>query len=35
MNHSPEFHALVNRYTGGHERDLERQLRQFRFPVMK
>ena len=35
MNHSPEFHALCNRYTGGHERDLERQLRQFRFPILK
>ena len=35
MNHSPEFHALCNQYTGGHEKDLERQLRQFRFPILK
>ncbi len=35
MNHSPEFHALVNQYTSGHEKDLERQLRQFRFPILK
>ena len=35
MNHSPQFHALVNQYTGGHERELERQLRQFRFPILK
>ncbi|MBR5171191.1 MAG: M48 family metallopeptidase [Muribaculaceae bacterium] len=35
MNHSPEFHALVNRYTGGKEKELERQLRQFRFPIIK
>lgn len=35
MNHSPEFHALVNHYTGGHEKELERQLRQFRFPIAK
>ena len=35
MNHSPEFHALCDRYTGGHEKDLERQLRQFRFPILK
>ena len=35
MNHSPQFHALVNQYTDGHERDLERRLRQFRFPILK
>ena len=35
MNHSPEFHALCNQYTGGKEKELERQLRQFRFPILK
>ena len=35
MNHSPQFHALCNQYTGGHEKDLEQQLRQFRFPILK
>lgn len=35
MNHSAQFHALVNEYTSGHEQDLERQLRQFRFPILK
>ena len=35
MNHSQEFHALVNQYTGGKEKELERQLRQFRFPIIK
>ena len=35
MNHSPEFHALVNQYTDGHERDLEQQLRHFHFPILK
>ena len=35
MNHSPEFHALVNQYTGGREKALEQQLRQFRFPILK
>ena len=35
MNHSPEFHALCNQYTGGHEKDLEQQLRHFRFPILK
>ena len=35
MNHSPQFHALCNQYTGGKEKELEQQLRQFRFPIMK
>ena len=35
MNHSPEFHALVNQYTDGREKELEQQLRQFRFPILK
>jgi len=35
MNHSPQFHALVDEYTGGREKELERQLRQFRFPIAR
>ena len=35
MNHSPQFHALCNQYTGGKEKELEHQLRQFRFPILK
>ena len=35
MNHSPQFHALVNQYTDGHEKDLEQQLRHFPFPILK
>ena len=35
MNHSPEFHALCDRYCNGQEKALERQLRQFRFPILK
>ena len=35
MNHSPQFHALVNQYCSGQEKQLERQLRQFRFPILK
>jgi len=35
MNHSPEFHALCNQYTGGHEKELERQLRHFHFPIAR
>ena len=35
MNHSHEFHALCNQYCSGQEKELERQLRQFRFPILK
>lgn len=35
MNHSPQFHVLCNQYCGGHEKALERQLRNFRFPILK
>lgn len=35
LNHSPQFHALCDQYTGGHEKELERQLRQFHFPILK
>ena len=35
MNHSPQFHALCDQYTGGHEKELEQQLRQFRWPILK
>ena len=35
MNHSPQFHALVNQYTGGQEKQLEKQLRNFHFPLLK
>ena len=35
MNHSPQFHALCDSYCGGQEKALERQLRTFRFPILK
>ena len=35
MNHSPQFHALCDQYCNGQEKALERQLRQFRFPIVK
>lgn len=35
MNHSAQFHILCNQYTGGHEKELEKQLRQFHFPILK
>lgn len=34
MNHSPRFHALCDSYCGGRERELERKLKSFRFPVL-
>ena len=33
MNHSAAFHALVNRYDGGKEKELEHAVRTFPFPV--
>ena len=35
MNHSPQFHALCDHYCNGHEKSLEKQLRLFRFPILK
>lgn len=35
MNHSTQFHALCDQYCDGKEKELERQLRQFRFPILK
>jgi predicted metal-dependent hydrolase len=34
MNHSPQFHALVDKYLDGRERDLERKLKAFHWPVI-
>ena len=35
MNHSLQFHALCNQYCGGKEKELEKQLRNFHFPILK
>ena len=35
LNHSSQFHALCDQYCGGKEKELERQLRQFHFPILK
>lgn len=35
MNHSQQFHALVNTYVMGREKQLERQLKSFRWPVLR
>ncbi|MBR6282692.1 MAG: M48 family metallopeptidase [Muribaculaceae bacterium] len=32
-DHSPAFHALVDRYTGGQEAQLEAQLKCFEWPI--
>lgn len=35
MNHSPQFHTLVNQYTNGQEQALEKKLRAFKWPVIR
>ena len=35
MNHSPQFHALVDHYLMGREKALERKLRAFQWPVIR
>ena len=35
MNHSAEFHALVNHYTGGQEKVLEQELKHFNWPIIR
>lgn len=35
MNHSAEFHALVNKYTGGQEKVLEQELKHFNWPIVR
>lgn len=34
MNHSPQFHALVDKYLNGREKLLELKLKKFKWPVM-
>ena len=34
-DHSPAFHHLVNVYTGGQEAQLEAELKQFAWPIMR
>lgn len=33
MNHGPRFHDLCNRYCGGEELSLRKQVRMFTFPI--
>ena len=35
MNHSPQFHALVNTYLMGREKELNKKLKDFSWPVMR
>ena len=35
MNHSPQFHALVNTYLMGREKELEKKLKAFNWPVIR
>ena len=35
MNHSPQFHALVNHYVNGQEKALEKKLKAFHWPVIR
>ena len=35
LNHSAAFHALVNEYVDGKERELERELRAFSWPILR
>ena len=35
MNHSPRFHALCDRYCGGRERQLIRQLKDYNWPILR
>ena len=35
MNHSPQFHALVDTYLMGREKQLEKKLKAFNWPVLR
>lgn len=35
MNHSPQFHDLLDRYCGGKERQLTSELKQFIWPIIR
>ena len=34
-DHSPAFHQLVNQYVSGKEKELEKQLKQFQWPILR
>ena len=34
-NHSKEFHYLCNSYLGGQEKELERKLKLFKWPILR
>lgn len=35
QDHSPAFHRLVDKYTGGREKELEKELKQFNWPILR
>lgn len=35
MDHSAEFHALCDYYVGGHEKELNKKLKNFDWPIVK
>lgn len=35
MNHSPRFHAIVDRLTCGREKELQKMLRTFQWPIIR
>ncbi|MDE7385864.1 MAG: M48 family metallopeptidase [Muribaculaceae bacterium] len=35
MNHGPRFHALCDRYCGGREAELVRELKHFQWPIIR
>ena len=35
MNHSPEFHRILNGYLGGREAELVAALKAYKWPVLR
>ena len=35
MNHSQRFHALLDSYLAGHEKELMKELKSFRWPIVR
>lgn len=35
QDHSPAFHSLVDQYTGGREKELEKELSNFNWPILR
>lgn len=35
MNHSARFHEICNGYCGGREKSLQKELKAFRWPILR